>query len=105
MTEFAERLSEIRKRWHYSQTDLAKHIGVSRQSIGFYENATRTPDAEFVMKVARHFCVSADWLLGLSDTPTITPDKDDAYRYGWTVGYDCCAADIAAYLRERRTKA
>jgi transcriptional regulator with XRE-family HTH domain len=62
---FATRLKGLRGK--VPQGDLGKVLGVSRGSVSFYENEERTPDADFLIKASRHFDVSVDYLLGLSE--------------------------------------
>lgn len=47
---------------------FAKKIGVSLPTAGFYLNGDRLPDALGVYEIASKYEISADWLLGLSDT-------------------------------------
>ena len=70
---FAQRLIELRG--HMTQEDFSKKVGLSRPSIGFYENGTRVPDAVGLKKIAEACGTSADWLLGLSDTRAIEADS------------------------------
>ena len=61
---FGERLKELRESQGMSQTDLAEHLNVSRQSVGGYENYTTIPPADIVVKIADLFNVTSDYLLG-----------------------------------------
>lgn len=61
------RLKELRDINNVSQIAFAMQFGVSRNSVGLYESGMRTPDAGLVFDICRHFNVSADWLLGLTD--------------------------------------
>jgi DNA-binding XRE family transcriptional regulator len=68
---FGSRLKHLREtkdQKPMSQEDLAKGLEVSRASIGYYENATRTPDIEFLEKAASYFKVSYEYLLGKSES-------------------------------------
>lgn len=67
---FTERFRELQG--EQSNTEFADFLGISRQSVGFYINGDRVPDALTLTKIAEKCDVSADWLLGLSDFPTIT---------------------------------
>lgn len=49
-----------------SNTEFAKFLGMSRQTVGFYCNGDRVPDALVIRDIAEKCGVSADWLLGLS---------------------------------------
>lgn len=62
---FSERFRQLRG--HKSQADFADLIGISRPTIGFYENGERLPDALVIAKICEKCNVSSDWLLGLSD--------------------------------------
>ncbi len=53
---------------------LASIVGVTRQSIGYYQNGDRTPDAVTLGKIAKGLGVSADYLLGLD--PIVDADNN-----------------------------
>lgn len=59
---FGARLKELRGEMR--QEEFGKRIGVSRTSISYYENGSRTADIEIIDRLCREFDVSADWLLG-----------------------------------------
>lgn len=62
---FSERLKLLREENDLTQNDLAKILNISRQSVGNYEKGTRFPnDPELILKIARLFNVSIDYLLG-----------------------------------------
>ncbi|WP_250673513.1 helix-turn-helix transcriptional regulator [Paraclostridium ghonii] len=61
---FSERLKKLRCDNDMKQADLAKILGVSASTIGMYEQGRRTPDLEVLNKIATHFQVSVDYLLG-----------------------------------------
>lgn len=69
---FAKRLLEVRG--NMSQAEFAQRLGVSRGSIGLYEQGKRLPDIEVLRNIAEQFNVSCDWLVGLTDTKVIEPD-------------------------------
>ena len=50
-----------------SNTEFADFLGISRQTVGFYCNGDRIPDAVVLRQIAEKCGVSADWLLGLSE--------------------------------------
>ena len=52
-----------------SVTEFADFLGMSRQTIGFYLNGDRIPDALVLKDIAEKCEVSADWLLGMSEFP------------------------------------
>lgn len=65
---FAERFAMLRG--DKTQGEFAEFLGISRPTVGFYENGTRIPDALVLRQIAEKCGVSADWLLGISDTRT-----------------------------------
>ena len=62
---FRERFSKLRG--DESQKDFATRIGISRPTVGFYENGDRLPQADVLKQIAERCGVSTDLLLGLSD--------------------------------------
>ncbi len=65
-----ERLKYLRINQNLSQAKLAKDIDVGARSYQRYEYGDRIPTADIIIKLAKYFGVSADYLLGLSDDPT-----------------------------------
>lgn len=51
---------------------VAEATGVSKSTLSEIENDSRIPGAKIIAELARHYGVSSDYLLGLSDV--ITPD-------------------------------
>lgn len=64
---FSTRLREARIRMGYSHGDVAELLGVTREGYGRLERGRIMPRADVLMRVARLFHVSTDWLLGLID--------------------------------------
>jgi len=64
---FAERLKELRTAKGLSVEALAKTIGVSSGSISCWENNKYDIKSEYLIRLAKFFCVRADYLLGLED--------------------------------------
>jgi len=71
---FSERLTELRQQYNETSRDLARALDVSFSAISNYQLGKRTPDIVFLQKVARHYNVSADYLLGLSDVKSTEQD-------------------------------
>lgn len=65
-----DRMRDLREEKGVSQEELAAALGITRLSVGNYERGQRKPDAEMIVKIARYFDVSADYLLGLSEVRT-----------------------------------
>lgn len=64
MLNIGERIIQLRKQFNLSQEELAKQINVSRTIIGNYERNTNTPSIEVVLKIAKTFNVTVDYLIG-----------------------------------------
>ena len=69
---FTERFRELQG--DRSNTEFAEFLGISRQTVGFYCNGDRIPDAMTLKQIAEKCKVSADWLLGLSGTRSTDVD-------------------------------
>ena len=67
MKIFAERLKDLRMGKGLSCEKLGKAIGTSGASISRWENCEYSITAEFIIKLAKYFGVSSDYLLGLED--------------------------------------
>lgn len=58
------KISILRKDKKWSQTELAKQIGASREIIGKYERNENLPSIEMAIKIANAFGVTIDFLIG-----------------------------------------
>ena len=65
MTKFAERLKELRIEKQLSQQKLAEAIGVTQKAIDFWEKGINEPKASYIIKLAKFFGVTTDYLLGI----------------------------------------
>ena len=66
---FAERLRETRNQNGISQSQFSTLLGVKQNTVSNWELGIRQPDFDMLMKISKTLDVSADYLLGLSDTP------------------------------------
>jgi transcriptional regulator with XRE-family HTH domain len=64
MISIGERITQLRKAKNWSQDELAKQIDSSRVMIGKYERGDNLPSIEVIVKLAKAFEVSVDYLLG-----------------------------------------
>jgi len=53
-----ERMKEARMRKNLSQTDLAKNIGVSRQTVNMIENGAYNPTLELCIRICKELSVT-----------------------------------------------
>ena len=66
-----ENIKKLRVSLNISQVTLAKMLGVSKQSVSNWENDNIQPSIEMLVRIAKLFHVSTDYLLGLSNAPTL----------------------------------
>ena len=62
-----ERIKELRKQNNFSQTELAKKLFVSQDTISLWEKGKSKPSIDYVILLAQLFGVTTDYLLGLED--------------------------------------
>lgn len=60
---FSDKLMEQRKKYGFSQEQLAEKMGVSRQAVSRWETENTLPDAYNLKKISELFHVSIDYLL------------------------------------------
>jgi plasmid maintenance system antidote protein VapI len=77
---FGERLEDLIKLNKTTATALAKDTGLSQSAISDYLNKDRAPDCATIYALARHFHVSADYLLGLEPIPATDLTTKDIHR-------------------------
>lgn len=65
---FGKRLKELRKANGYTIEQFAEKVGIAKSSVGYYENAKRLPDVEILTRIADALNVSADYLIGRTNT-------------------------------------
>lgn len=73
---FRERLAHLQG--DMTITAFADKLGLSRQTVGFYLNGDRIPDALTLKQIAQACDVTSDFLLGISDIPSNNPDIKNA---------------------------
>ena len=74
------KIAETRGKADESQADLAAALGVKREMVTYWENGTRPIKAETIIEIAKRYNVSADYLLGLSDSPAVSEDMRTAVK-------------------------
>lgn len=71
----AERIQELCKECHITQTDLEKELRFGKGTISKW-NGNTAPSADKIMHVAEYFCVSVDYLLGRDERRLPSRDKE-----------------------------
>lgn len=67
MKIFGKRLKEIRTEKHLKQTDIAKMLNVSGNTVHSWETNKQEPSMTTLLKLSEILEVSLDYLLGKSD--------------------------------------
>jgi len=71
MSEFNNRLREMRNKHGYTQLQVSEQIGVERSSYSLYESGRRNPDYSTLKAIAKIFGCTTDYLLGVTDEPDL----------------------------------
>lgn len=74
--KFAATLKELREERHITQKTLAEHLKVTRSTIAGYETKGKQPDYERLIRIAKYFHVTTDYLLTGTCEDTITLDHN-----------------------------
>ena len=67
------RLKEIREDLDITQTELADYLCIKQNTYSQYENGQRLIPLELLIKLARYYNTSTDYILGLTDEKTPYP--------------------------------
>lgn len=73
------RLKELREQKGETQAQLADVLDVSQQAVGKWELDKASPDDKMLIKIANHYGVSIDYLLGYDDAPRYYTDPETAH--------------------------
>jgi len=69
--EFSDILRQLRKSHNLTQSELGSKIGLSKAVISKYETGIGYPSFDVLIRIARFFGVTTDYLLGVSKGKTI----------------------------------
>ena len=59
----SKRITYLRKKYKFSQSELASMLNISPSAMGMYEQGRRTPNLELLVQLSKVFCVSLDYLI------------------------------------------
>ena len=71
MVNMGEKLKSLRIEKNLTQKQVADRIGLAISAVSSYESGTRYPSYDVLVKLARIFHVSTDYLLGITNTRNI----------------------------------
>ena len=69
-----QRIYELRISRGWNQVQLAKQLNITKQTVSNWENENIQPSVEMLVRIAKLFGVSSDYLLGLNETAYINAD-------------------------------
>ena len=79
---FGEKLKGLRTTQKLTQQQLADRIGVAKSVVSYYESGDRYPSYDVLVRIARIFSTTTDYLLDVSKTCVVDvtglPDEDVA---------------------------
>ncbi len=67
MVNMGQKMKRLRKENGFTQKQIAERIGLAVSAVSSYESGARYPSYEVLIKLARIYHVSADYLLGMTD--------------------------------------
>lgn len=62
-----KRLKQLRKEKGLTQKEVAFALGIALTTYANYEQGTREPSIETIIKICKYFDVSSDYLIGLTE--------------------------------------
>ena len=93
VTVFRERLTDLCNESPLNDTEIAKDIGVSKQTVSAWKSGERSPKQPTIEKIARVFDVNVDWLLGWD-----VPKRHEGYENKKLTPEDELDDDLTAML-------
>ena len=69
-----QKINELRIAMGWSQVQLAEKLSISKQTVSNWENENIQPSIEMLVRLAKLFHVSTDYLLGLEQMQTLNVD-------------------------------
>lgn len=65
----SKRIRELRFSLGLNQVQFGQALNVTKQTISNWENDNIQPSVEMLIKIVNTYSVSADYLLGINDSP------------------------------------
>ena len=93
----AERLNILNSQNYVKQSDISTELGISETMYNKYRRGKAVPKGETLMLIAKHFGVTTDYLLGLSNTQSVKVDIQNACK---VTGLSGEAIDGLEYVRK-----
>lgn len=81
MSILQHRLKKLREESDYTQLQLSGMLNIGNVSLSQYENGTRTPDIDTIVKIAEFYDVTTDYLLGRTNDPQGNIETEEETPY------------------------
>ena len=69
---FSENIKQLRENNQLTKIQFARMIGVSAQMVSNWENKKTIPSGKTLLKISKHYNISIDFLLGISDSSKVS---------------------------------
>ena len=96
---FGKRLKELRKANGYTIEQFADIVGISKSTLGYYENDKRMPDIEILARIADTLNVNADYLIGRTNTTALKGKMKTVCEF---TGLSDCAVEYLSELVQNK---
>lgn len=77
MVDCSDKLRLLREAKHLTQQQVANKVGVSKATISAYETASKAPSIEVIIRLARFYGVSVDYLVSVDAPKYVDVSKLD----------------------------
>ena len=82
VSSFNERFNTLCSKSRRNDTELAKELHVSKQTLSAWRTGVRSPKQPTIIMIAQYFNVSVEWLMGFDVEVTKKPTVDDGLTDG-----------------------
>lgn len=72
---YYNRIRDLREDRDYTQNDVIKILKMHKTTYTNYEQGKREPPFEFIIKIAKLYNVTIDYIAGITNNPTPLPKK------------------------------
>lgn len=72
---YYNRIRDLREDRDYTQNDVVKILKMHKTTYTNYEQGKREPPFEFIIKIAKLYNVTIDYIAGITNNPTPLPKK------------------------------
>lgn len=103
MSTFQERLRQVIEETGVKAAEISRTTGISTAALSKYlSDEKKNPNATYVMKIAKYFNVTSEWLYGVTDIrkPFYEPSIMDKYEKLSDIGKRE-AYDFVSYLLQK----